>query len=78
MSASKAIGASGVLIDEVRVYPANAQMTTYTYDVLLGMASTMDANNVKTSYSYDSFGRLISVKDLDENLVKMFEYHYKN
>jgi len=78
MSAAKMIGGNGILIDEVRVYPQNAQMITYTYDVLLGMTSMMDANNTKNSYGYDSFGRLISVKDLDENLVKVFEYHYKN
>src|SRR5690606_23820893 len=46
-----------VFIDEVRLYPAGAAMTTYTYKPLLGMGSACDADNYITYYEYDAMGR---------------------
>lgn len=37
-------------IDELRLYPKNALMTTYTYTPLVGMTSQCDANNKITYY----------------------------
>lgn len=65
-------------IDELRLYPSNAQMTTYTYTPLLGMTSTCDADNRITYYYYDILGRLRWIKDQDGNIIKTIEYHYKN
>lgn len=70
-------GAATALIDEVRVYPITAQMTTYTYDRLDGMTSTTDPNNLITYFEYDAFGRLRQVKDYKGDIVKTNEYHYK-
>jgi YD repeat-containing protein len=64
------------IIDELRLYPATAQMTTYTYEPLVGMTSQCDANNRITYYEYDSFGRLILIKDQDGNILKKFCYNY--
>jgi len=64
-------------IDDVRFYPANAQMTTYTYDPLTGMTSLTDAKGEVTYYEYDSFQRLMNVKDKDGNIIKHMDYHYK-
>ncbi|RZL16293.1 MAG: hypothetical protein EOO89_11755, partial [Pedobacter sp.] len=44
-------------IDELRLHPKNAMMTTYTYDPLVGMTSQTDVANRTTYYEYDSFGR---------------------
>jgi YD repeat-containing protein len=51
-------------------------MTTYTYDPLIGMTSRNDANGFVTFYHYDSFGRLILVRDQDKKILKSFCYSY--
>ncbi len=68
-------GSNGV-IDELRLYPAGAQMTTYTYAPLIGMTSQCDVNNRITYYQYDDFGRLMLVRDQDKNIIKKICYNY--
>jgi hypothetical protein len=65
-------------IDELRLYPASAQMTTYTYAPLIGMTSQCDVANRITYYFYDGLGRLSYLKDQDGNIVKTYQYHYWN
>lgn len=77
-SQTKIIENSGKLLDEIRLYPTNAKMTTYTYDPLIGTTSTTDPNNITTYYEYDTFGRLETVRDSDKNIVKRYKYHYQN
>ena len=36
-----------------------------------------DRNNITTHYDYDGFGRLIRVRDHENNLLKTYSYHYK-
>lgn len=64
-------------IDELRLYPANAQMTTYTYKPLIGISSRCDVNNRISYYEYDAFGRLKLIRDQDKNIVKRFDYQYQ-
>lgn len=64
-------------IDELRLYPIDAQMTTYTYDPLIALTSQCDINNKITYYEYDRFGRLKLIRDHDKNIVKAFEYRYQ-
>lgn len=71
------IGDAATIIDEVRLYPADAQMTTYTYAPLVGLTTSADANCITTYYDYDSFGRLKHLKDQKRNIVKTYDYHYK-
>ncbi|WCT13634.1 hypothetical protein [Mucilaginibacter jinjuensis] len=56
----------------------NAQVTIYTYAPLIGMTSTTDAKGIPTYYEYDSFMRLMNIKDKDGNIVKHVDYHYQN
>jgi hypothetical protein len=65
-------------IDELRLYPFNALMTTYTYTPLVGISSSCDADNRITYYYYDEFMRLKWIKDQDKNIIKTFRYHYLN
>jgi len=64
-------------IDDLRFYPENAQMTTYTYFPGVGLQSATDANDLTTYYKYDGFGRLNTVRDTDRNLVKKLQYNYR-
>jgi len=63
-------------IDELRLYPEGAQMTTYTYRQLVGMTTDCDVNNKVTYYQYDAFGRLNVVRDQDTNIIKKICYNY--
>lgn len=76
VSGSYTINLSGQ-VDEVRFYPANAQMTTRTYDLLTGMTGVCDVSNRITYYEYDSFGRLQHILDQDRNVIKKMEYKYQ-
>jgi YD repeat-containing protein len=64
-------------IDDVRFYPSDAQMTTYTYDPLIGLTSSTDAKGEVTYYEYDPFQRLMNIKDKDGNIIKHMDYHYQ-
>ncbi len=64
-------------IDELRLYPVNAQMSTYTYDPLRGVTSMGSPNNLFTHYEYDEHGRLSVVRDQDGNILKVNQYAYK-
>jgi YD repeat-containing protein len=70
-------GSASAFIDELRIYPVNAQMTTYTYDPVNGITSITDPNNFCVYYEYDAFGRLKWIKDKDGSIVKAQDYHYK-
>jgi hypothetical protein len=63
-------------IDDVRFYPSGAQMTTYTYDPLVGVTSSTDAKGLTTYYEYDGLQRLLNTKDQDGNILKSYDYHY--
>lgn len=65
------------LIDELRLYPNGAQMSTYTHEPLLGTTSECDINNRITYFEYDGFGRLLLIRDQDRNILKTFEYKYR-
>ena len=70
--------ASGEKIDELRLYPKNALMSTYTYDPeSLQVTSMTDANNKTNYFEYDSFERLQYVYDQNKNLIGYNDYQYK-
>jgi YD repeat-containing protein len=69
-------GGADILIDDIRIYPVGAEMTTYTYDPLVGITSITDARNNATYYEYDYFHRLSNVKDQNGNIKSRYCYNY--
>lgn len=67
----------GDAIDEIRVYPVDAQMTTYTHSPLIGMTSKTDARGVTEFYEYDDMQRLVTIKNQNGDITKTFCYNYR-
>ena len=63
-------------IDELRLYPENSEMTTYTYGKYKKISSVTDNNSVTTYYEYDEFGRLLVIYDHEKNIIKGFDYQF--
>jgi hypothetical protein len=64
-------------IDELRLYPAGALMTTYTYTPMIGVTAVCDPANKLNYYEYDVFGRLKLIRDQERNILKTFKYQYQ-
>jgi len=73
---SVTISGSGV-IDELRLCPASARMTTYAYDPLVGYTAKVESDGNVVYFEYDSFNRLKWIKDKDRNIVKAYDYNYQ-
>jgi YD repeat-containing protein len=65
-------------LNNLRTNLPNAFVTTYTYKLLVGVTSIIDPRGVKTTYEYDDFGRLKTIKDHYGYVVESYEYHYQN
>lgn len=65
-------------IDELRLYPVTAQITSYTYLPLLGISSKNDNQNHIEYYEYDNIGRLLNIRDQDKNIIKAYDYKYQS
>jgi hypothetical protein len=64
-------------VDEVRLYPEAARMTTSTYEPGLGLTSQCDANNTIIYYEYDDFRRLTLLRDEHRNILKKYCYNFQ-
>lgn len=69
-------GGGQVWFDDIRLHPSTSQMTTYTYDPIVGMTSQSDVNGKSAFYEYDEFGRLSIIRDRDHNILKKICYNY--
>ncbi|MGO4710102.1 hypothetical protein AB4Y90_13485, partial [Chryseobacterium sp. 2TAF14] len=56
----------------------NAQVSTYTYDPLIGVTSITPPSGIREIYKYDSANRLENIKDINGKLLKEFKYNYKH
>jgi len=54
-----------------------AMITTYSYQPLIGITTVTDPKGDKITYTYDNFGRLISVKDKYGNVISENQYNYR-
>jgi hypothetical protein len=64
-------------IDELRIYPTDAAMSSLAYVSMDGRPKSMvDASNNRSDFEYDGLNRLVNVRDDDNNIVKNFSYQY--
>lgn len=54
----------------------NAQVTSYLYEPLIGIVSITDSNDNAVSYEYDRMRRLMSIRDWNNDIMKMYSYSY--
>ncbi|APD08042.1 hypothetical protein UJ101_02544 [Flavobacteriaceae bacterium UJ101] len=65
-------------IGGLRTGVPSAMVTTYTYEPLVGVASITDPSGQVQRFEYDDFNRLKRVKDHQGNIIKTYDYRYKN
>ncbi|RQO80215.1 hypothetical protein DBR40_00940 [Pedobacter sp. KBW01] len=63
-------------LNNLRVNLPSAQVSTFTYQPLVGMTSQTDAKGMITYYEYDSFQRLKAVKNQNGEILKTYCYNY--
>lgn len=75
------IGQYHYYIDEVRVYPVDSRMTTFTYDPFYKQQTSVMSPNGQTQYfDYDHSGRLSEIYIMEGNIKKTqkkINLHYK-
>lgn len=64
-------------LNALRTSFPNSMITTLTYKPLIGVSTITDPKGQKTTYEYDTFGRLKQVKDHQGNILSENEYHYR-
>ncbi len=52
------------------------QITTFTYDPLIGVRSITSPNGITEFYKYDNENKLERILDKDNNIIKEFKYNY--
>lgn len=70
-------GLGNVWFDDIRMYPSDAELTTYTYKPLIGVTSVTDPSNRRIKYEYDNFGRLLRTRDENGYILQELEYNIK-
>jgi len=64
--------------DDLRFFPSDASMITYTYNLSGNLTSVCDENDLYAYYEYDDLGRTTFNRDDDRNIVSHERYHLGN
>jgi YD repeat-containing protein len=70
------VGGTASKLDEVRLYPVGAQLTTYTHDPSVGTTSQTGPDGRTVFYEYDGLGRLLRARDEQGRILSQQQYHY--
>lgn len=63
-------------LDSFRTQNPTYQITTYTYDPLVGVRSITPPSGIREIYKYDSSNRLQQVVDVEGKILKEYSYKY--
>lgn len=63
-------------VDDVRIFPTDAQITTFAYNPLVGVTGETDPAGRSLTYEYDGLSRLNITRDDDKNIIKKICYAY--
>jgi YD repeat-containing protein len=63
-------------IDDLKLFPEKALMTSYTHKPLVGVKTQCDPANHVIYYEYDQSGRLLIVRDQDKSVIRKYCYNY--
>lgn len=64
-------------IDDIRIYPVNATIKSFSYEPLSGIKSSLDENGEVRYFEYDAFGRLKVIRNSNRDILKVFDVRYK-
>ncbi len=64
-------------VDEVTVRPFASSISTFSYDPGVGLISKVQDNGTGLKFNFDSMGRLITIRDHQENILKINSYQYQ-
>lgn len=64
-------------IDELRFYPAEGFMNTFSYNPIIGVTEICNENNVEAHFEFDEFNRLQWALDYDRKPLINYAYGYK-
>lgn len=66
------------ILDNFRREPSlsNYQITTYTYDPLIGVRSVTPPSGIRETYLYDTANRLKQIIDVNGKILKEYKYNY--
>ncbi len=64
-------------VQQLRTAFPDAMVSGYSYIPNIGINSMSDANNQVSYYQYDGLGRLVNIKDNNNNLIKTYDYKYQ-
>jgi len=64
------------IIDDIRIFPTDAQMSSFTYNPLVGKTGEIDPSGRTMTYEYDGLGRVNIVRDNEKNILSKTCYNF--
>ncbi|MEM9339981.1 MAG: hypothetical protein AAGA66_14685 [Bacteroidota bacterium] len=68
---------AGTMVDEVRLYPSDALMTSYTYDPAAGVTASVGSNGKAVFTEYDAFNRAVTQKDFKKQVRSVTDHRLR-